>query len=47
MRDILDIQLPQMPEKVPTTKKQAITYWIDNLTEIRKYAEKNVKKARC
>ena len=46
MRDIIDFQLPYIPENISTTKKQAYTYWADNLLRIWKLAEQNIYKAQ-
>ena len=47
MRDILDLQLPCIPENIATNKEQAYTFLSDNLIKIRKYAKDNISKAKA
>ena len=44
--DILDLQLPYIPDNIPKNEQQAYTYWSQNLSKIRKQAESNMKIAK-
>ena len=44
--DVLDLQLPYIPDNIPKNKQQAYSYWSENLSKIRKQAESNMKIAK-
>ena len=46
VRDIVDLQLPFIPDNIATNKTQAYTYWSNNLEKIRKCAKENIAIAK-
>ena len=46
MLDIIDFQLPHVPNNVSKTKQQAYQYWLNQLTQIRQQAKINIDLAK-